>query len=182
MLQVINEMLHNILANQVIPSMREVEHKQSSTSALIPEDEIIGSSFQNDELSLVNLTDDVEIDDPVKLRESKDKRLASSAAQREYAQAMKVIGSSSSVRRSAVVTAGPTKRSRTHQPALVLEDELVEEWIENDLPSPTRKPNKKSNYSLPVHKPSYQSDKEKTPSSSRPNKYKINQIEHCKIK
>ena len=96
--------------------------------------------------------------------------------------AMKVIGSSSSVRRSAVVTAGPTKRSRTHQPALVLEDELVEEWIENDLPSPTRKPNKKSNYSLPVHKPSYQSDKEKTLSSSRPNKYKINQIEHCKIK
>jgi hypothetical protein len=159
----------NISANQVIPSMREVEHKQSSTSALIPEDEVVENSFQNDDLSFINLTDDAEIEGPVKIRVSKDKRLASSAAQREYAQAMKVIGSSSSARRPTV--AGPTKRSRSHQPALVLEEDLTEEWIENDLPSPTRKSSKKSNISFPVHKPSYQSDKEKTPTSSRPNRF-----------
>jgi len=171
MFHIIHYIFCNISANQVIPSMREVEHKQSSTSALIPEDEVVESSFHNDELTFVNLTDDAEMDGPVKLRESKDKRLASSAAQREYAQAMKVIGSSSSARRSTVVSAGPTKR-RTHQPALVLEDDLTEEWIENDLPSPTRKSSKKSNISFPVHKPSYQSDKEKTPTSSRPNRCK----------
>ncbi|EFX69074.1 hypothetical protein DAPPUDRAFT_62661, partial [Daphnia pulex] len=157
------------LDSQTLKDCLNMEKKLSDSmkKALIPEDEVVENSFQNDDLSFINLTDDVEIQGPVKIRVSKDKRLASSAAQREYAQAMKVIGSSSSARRPTV--AGPTKRSRSHQPALVLEEDLTEEWIENDLPSPTRKSSKKSNISFPVHKPSYQSDKEKTPTSSRPN-------------
>lgn len=144
--------------------MREVEHKQSSTSALIPEDEVNGNSYEDVELALID-PEETEKNGSNKSREAKDKRLASSAAQKEYAEAMKVIGSSSSARRSAVVS-GPTKRSRTYQPALVLEDELVDEWIENDLPSPMRKSSKKSSLSFPIHKPGNQSDKEKTPTST----------------
>lgn len=107
-------------------------------------------------------------------RESKAKRLASSSAQREYAQAMQVIGSSSA-RRSSVVTA-PSKRSRM-QPALIPEEAAQDDWLEEDLPSPTRKTNKKSNFSFPVHKSSITSVKEKastptsTSSSSRFNRY-----------
>ncbi|XP_057368859.1 tonsoku-like protein [Daphnia carinata] len=158
-------------ANHVVPSMKEIEHKHSSTSALIPEEDITGNSFQEVELTRVGPSEP-EMGGPAKFRESKDKRLASSAAQKEYAEAMKVIGSSSSARRSTAVS-GPTKRSRIHQPALVLEEELVDEWIENDLPSPTRKSSKKSNFTFPVHKPNNQSDKEKTPTStsSRLNKH-----------
>ena len=147
-----------------------MEHKQSSTSALIPEEEIVGSSMQEDEIPLMDHTD-TDIMDDIRPRESKSKRLAASSAQREYAQAINVIGSSSA-RRSAVLTV-PTKRSRVQPSALLLEDEIEENWLEDDLPSPTRKSSKKSNLSLPIHKPSYQSDREKTPSftPSRPNKY-----------
>ena len=153
-----------------MPSTREVEHKQSSTSALIPEEEIVGSSMQEDEIPLMDHTD-TDIMDDIRPRESKSKRLAASSAQREYAQAINVIGSSSA-RRSAVLTV-PTKRSRVQPSALLLEDEIEENWLEDDLPSPTRKSSKKSNLSLPIHKPSYQSDREKKPSftPSRPNKY-----------
>ncbi len=145
-----------------MPSSREVEQKQSST-ALIPEEEIVGSSHLENDLTTIISNDDMNMLDSTRIREPKSKRSAASSAQREYAQAMNVIGSSSA-RRSAVLTV-PTKRSRM-QPALLLEDEIEEEWLEDDLPSPTRKSSKKSNLSLPVHKPSYQSEREKTPSSS----------------
>ena len=152
--------------------MREIEHKQSSTSALIPEEEIVGSSLQEDDLLPVDLSD-TETDN-FKFKVSKPKRQLSSSAQREYAQAMEVIGSSS-VRRSTLPTLS-SKRTRM-QPALILEEEVEEDWLENDLPSPTRKTGKKSHLSFPVHKPSCQTDKQKTSlstttsTSSRSNKY-----------
>lgn len=155
-----------------MPSAKEVERKQTSTSALIPEDEVIGSCIQENDLVFDNFLDtEMEVSN---LRESKAKRSASSSAQREYAQAMQVIGSSSA-RRSTVVTA-PSKRSRM-QPALLPENEVQDDWLEEDLPSPTRKTNKKSNFTFPVHKSSPTTVKDKittptsTSSSSRFNRY-----------
>lgn len=144
-----------------MPSARDIENKQTSTSALIPEDEVTGSCIQEDDLAFDNFLDsEMEVSNS---RESKSKRLASSSAQREYAQAMQVIGSSS-VRRPSVVVA-PSKRSRI-QPALIPEDAVQDDWLEEDLPSPTRKTNKKSNFSFPVHKSSIASVKEKTTPTS----------------
>lgn len=156
--------------------MKVVEQKQSCT-ALIPEEEILERGIQEDDLAFDNFLDtEKEMSNP---RESKAKRLASSSAQREYAQAMQVIGSSS-VRRTSVVTA-PNKRSRM-QPALLPENVVQDDWLEDDLPSPTRKSNKKFNLSFPVHKSISASINDKTTSPvsssssslSRFNRYLLN--------
>lgn len=74
-------------------------------------------------------------------RESSTKRGPSSSAQREYAAAMKVIGSSA--RRNPAVVTIPTNKLRI-QPALLAEDQVDDDWLEEDVPSSTRKPVRKS--------------------------------------
>lgn len=121
--------------------MKEVERKQNSTSALIAEDD------QVDEVTLGGISDSEMETNHLHPRKAGPEIVpASTAAQREYASAMKVIGTSS-LRRSAALgnPAVPSKRSRPQPSALILEDEVEDDWLEKDLPSPpTRKFTKKS--------------------------------------
>ena len=155
----------SLLANQKVPSLREVDQKQSqTTSALIPEED-----HTEDEVTLTHFSDVEE--ENFKPRESiYIRKSASTTAQREYAAAMKVIGSSS-IRRSGGNIVGPSKRSR-NQPALLLEDEIEDDWLENDLRSPVKKSSKKTSSS----RNSSEFDSERTPtaSSSRLKRYLLN--------
>lgn len=129
--------------------MKEVERKQSSTSALISEEDQC-----REEISMVTLSESENSDYPavdfLASRKVIPSAAASTAAQREYAAAMKVIGSSSA-RRSAGSPMS-LKRSRPQPSALLLEDEIEDDWLEKDIPSPpARKPCRKPNSSSSSH-------------------------------
>ena len=156
-----------------MPSVRDVERKQNSTSALISEEDRL-----TDEVALGD-SSDCEIENSFKPASYLHPRkggpevpAATTLAQREYATAMKVIGNSS-VRRSAMATgaAVSNKRSRPQPSALLLEDEIEEDWLDKDVPSPpTRKLAKKSSTSSSSSPWSLQErDKKKstTPSANR---------------
>lgn len=139
--------------------MKEVERKQNSTSALISEEDHVEepiclgglSEPEEDSFRFLGQRKATEI-----LTASKS---ASTAAQKEYATAMKVIGSSS-VRRS-TATSMPVKRSRPS--ALLLEEEIEDDWLDKDLPSPP------SRRSIPNRKTSTSSlDRSSTKSTPKP--------------
>lgn len=145
--------MDDFTANQRVPSVKEVEQKQTSVSALIPEEEFVGSSMAIESCSATATMED-DYAPVFPLRESTNKRSAATSAQREYEEAMNVIGSSS-VRRSSAPL--PSKRSRQIR-ALLPEDEVEDDWLEDDLPSPTRKSAKRSNLTFPIHKPTFDPD------------------------
>ena len=115
--------------------MKEIEHKQCSSSSLIPEEDesnppvSLATPFESDE------TDSFPISEPHAVERS-----ASTSAQREYATAMRAIRSSA-VHKS---TASAASAKRNRIPALALQDENDDEWLEEDMPTATRKLTRKS--------------------------------------
>jgi len=113
--------------------MKEIEHNQCNSSSLIPEENhsnepvSLPTPFESDE------TDCFPISEPI------IKRNPSTSAQREYATAMRAIRSSA-IHKSAT----PASAKRNRVPALVLQDEVNDEWLEEDMPTASRKLTKKS--------------------------------------
>ena len=119
-----------------MPTVKEIEHKQPNTSALIPEEELTVEEpevkFLEEEMNYARN----------EAHSSAFKERPSTSAQKEYASAMRIIGSSAK-RISAPLAHTSTKKSRP-VPALVPEEDMEDEWLEKDVPSPVKKPARKS--------------------------------------
>lgn len=126
--------------------MKEIEHKQCNSSSLIPEEdepnELVSHSaaFDSDEAECFPIS------------EPTADRSASTSAQREYATAMRAIRSSA-VHKS---TASPASAKRNRIPALVLQDQVDDEWLEEDMLPTSRKLTKKSSSKSSDFEPHYQ--------------------------
>jgi hypothetical protein len=119
-----------------VPTVKEIEHKQPNTSALIPEEELTVEEpevkFLEEEMNYARNA----------AHSSAFKERPSTSAQKEYASAMRIIGSSAK-RLSTPLAHTSTKKSRP-VPALVPEEDMDDEWLEKDVPSPVKKPARKS--------------------------------------
>jgi hypothetical protein len=120
-----------------VPTVKEIEHKQSNTSALIPEEEL---TVEEPEVKF--LEEEMNYARNEAHSSSAFKERPSTSAQKEYASAMRIIGSSAK-RLSVPLSHTSTKKSRP-VPALVPEGDLDDEWLEKDVPSPLKKPARKS--------------------------------------